>query len=104
MSPAVQDAAQTLRERAQSFSEAARRSSLWPVYEHAKDRGLQLKRAKWRQILWEFGIYAILLLIIYFALVGLPLWKGSVYWLYWVVDHKFVVQGTFSITIGIAAM
>lgn len=63
-----------------------------------------MKRSRWVQLVWEYSIYTILLLFIYFVLIGLPLWRGAVYWLYWVVDHKFVVAGTFSITIGIAAL
>ena len=54
--------------------------------------------------MWEYGVYSILVSFVYFVLVGLPLWKGAVYWLYWVFANKFVVPDTFSITIGIAAM
>ncbi|KAB2573408.1 hypothetical protein DBV05_g7905 [Lasiodiplodia theobromae] len=46
-------------------------------------------------------MYFLALVIVYFVFVGLPLWKGAVYWLYWVVNHKFVVKGTWSIVIGI---
>ena len=39
------------------------------------------------QTLFEYMIYLILILFTYFVLVGMPLWKGAVWWLYWVVDH-----------------
>lgn len=74
------------------------------MYEKAKVRGKQLERKKWVQVLFEYTIYLLLLCFVYFVLIGLPLWKGAVYWLYWVVSTKFVITGGWSITIGIAIM
>jgi hypothetical protein len=37
-------------------------------------------------------------------LIGVPLWNGAVWWLWWVVAHKFVIAGGFSITLGIALL
>ncbi|KAK1810232.1 hypothetical protein LTR12_015415 [Friedmanniomyces endolithicus] len=81
----------------------ARRTSLANLYEQAKTKGQTFQRKQWVQTLFEYMIYLILILFIYFVLVGMPLWKGAVWWLYWVVDHKFVVPGTWAITIGLAA-
>jgi hypothetical protein len=53
-------------------------------------------------VLFEYTLYALLVLFVYFVLVGMPLWKGAVWWLYWVVGHKFVIQGGYAITIGLA--
>lgn len=94
----------TIQQHRSSFTESFRRTSLWAAYDNAKVRGEKLQRKRWAQILWEYSIYVILLSFVYFVLIGLPLWKGAVYWLYWVFEHKFVVSGTFSITIGIAVM
>jgi hypothetical protein len=77
---------------------------MWQTYEKAKERGVQLQRNKWVQIAFEYAIYAILILFVYFVLIGVPLWKGTVYWLWWVVAHKFVLAGGFSITLGIALL
>jgi hypothetical protein len=82
----------------------ARRSSMWHIYEKAKERGVQLQRNRFAQTAFEYGIYAVLILLIYFVLIGVPLWKGSVYWLWWVVANKFVIAGGFSITLGIALL
>lgn len=86
------------------FTDASilRRSSIWQTYEKAKQRRLELQREKWAQVTFEYLIYAIIVLFVYFVLVGMPLWKGAVYWLWWVVAHKFVIAGGFSITLGIA--
>jgi hypothetical protein len=81
-----------------------RKSSMWQLYEQAKERGVELQRHRSVQLAFEFGIYAILICIIYFVLIGVPLWNGAVWWLWWVVAHKFVIAGGFSITLGIALL
>lgn len=89
---------------AAGIGQMIRRSSLTDLYEKAKIRGKQLQREPRMQIAFEWTVYLIIIAFIYFVLVGLPLWKGAIYWLYWVIRHKFVVRGTWSITIGIAIM
>lgn len=41
------------------------------------------KRGKVAQILFQYSIYLLLACIIYFFFVGVPLWKGTVYWLWY---------------------
>lgn len=72
------------------------------VYEKAKLRGAALQRKRWVRLSFEISAYTLLILIIYFGLIGMPLWKGGVWWLYWVVSHKFVIQGGWAILIGLA--
>lgn len=79
-----------------------RRSSIWNTYQKAKHRAVQLQRNERTQLLFEYSVYLTLVAFVYFVLVGVPLWKGAVYWLWWVVAHKFVIAGGFSITLGIA--
>ncbi|TKA48263.1 hypothetical protein B0A54_01756 [Friedmanniomyces endolithicus] len=79
-------------------------TSLANLYEQARTKGQTFQRKKWVQTLFEYMIYLILILFTYFVLVGMPLWKGAVWWLYWVVDHRFVAPGTWAITIGLAAI
>lgn len=74
------------------------------AYEKAKLRGVALQRKYWVRLLFEWGLYLLLVLFVYFVLIGVPLWKGAVWWLYWVVRNKFVFQGGFAITIGLAAL
>lgn len=74
------------------------------VYEKAKVRGAALQRKYWVRLLFEYGVYVLLLLFVYFVLVGMPLWRGAVRWLYWAVSKKFVIQGGWAITIGLAAL
>lgn len=81
-----------------------RRTSIWQTYEKARERSAHLQRRKWVQITFEYAIYALLAVFIYFVLVGLPFWRGAVYWMWWVVAHKFVLPGGFGITLGIAIL
>ena len=81
-----------------------RMTTLRDAYENAKIRGKHLERKKWVQVVFEYPFYLILLSFVYFVLVGRPLWKGAVWWLYWLVHTRFTVAGTWSITIGLAIM
>lgn len=92
-----------VQETARNVITRARRSSMAEAYEKAKARGVELQRKRWVEILFECTIYTILICFIYFVLIGMPLWKGAVYWMYWLVSTKFVIAGGWSITIAIAA-
>jgi hypothetical protein len=86
----------------QGAADMARRNSLLDVYDKAKIRGEQLQRKRWVQLLFEFSCYFLILCFIYFVLVGRPIWNGAVWYLYWVVEKKFTVAGTWSVTIAMA--
>ncbi|KAH8624933.1 glycosyltransferase family 2 [Alternaria alternata] len=79
-----------------------KRSEMFDTYEKAKKKGAEIQRKKWVQITFEYAIYAFLILFVYFVLIGVPLWNGAVWWLYWVVSTKFVIAGGFGIVLGIA--
>lgn len=67
-----------------TIANSARKGSLYTLYTKAKTRNLQLQRQLWVQKTFEYAIYLLLVLSIYFVLVGLPLWKGTVFWLWFV--------------------
>lgn len=89
---------------ASSQTISSEQSNLQEVYEKAKLRGVAIQRKHWVRLLFEYSIYAFLVLFVYFVLVGMPLWKGAVWWLYYVVRTKFVIQGGYAIIIGLAAL
>ncbi|CAJ2502035.1 Uu.00g048880.m01.CDS01 [Anthostomella pinea] len=88
---------------ARNVAQRVRKNSIFEVYEKAQKRGKELERKRWVQILFEYCFYTLLLAFIYLVLVGLPLWKGAVYWMYWVVSTKFVIAGGWSIFMGLSA-
>lgn len=83
-----------------AFDGYSRHSSLLKLYDNAveqkKERGIVCQTA------FRYCGYVLILATIYFVFVGLPLWKGSVWWLWWVVTHKFVLTGGWAIVMGIA--
>lgn len=86
----------------QSVARVVQRSSMNDTYERAKIRGVELQRSPWLMRAIEIQFYFLLLAIVYFILVGYPLWKGAIYWLYYGIKYKLVVKGTSAIVIGIA--
>jgi len=100
----IQRTASVVEEALQNVVQAVRRSSLADLYDKAKVRGQKLQRKRWAQLLFEYTFYIIILAFVYFVLVGVPLWKGTVWWLWWVFNNKFVVPGTWAVTIGVAAL
>ncbi|KAL4894571.1 glycosyltransferase like family 2-domain-containing protein [Aspergillus ambiguus] len=78
-----------------------RSSSLKSLYDRAKLVNIKHQRRFWLRIVIEYGSYAFLILVVYFILIGLPLWKGAVYWLYWIMQHKLIFQGGWAIFISL---
>jgi hypothetical protein len=81
-----------------------RTTSLASHYNMASLVNIKHKRKVWVRILLEFGGYILIVAFVYFVLIGLPLWKGAVYWLYWVVKYKFVVEGGWSIVMALVVL
>ncbi|KAL2867773.1 glycosyltransferase family 2 protein [Aspergillus lucknowensis] len=77
----------------------SRIGSLRSVYDRAKLVNIKHQRKDWLRHVIEYGAYAFLVLAVYFVLVGLPLWKGSVYWLYWIMQYKLIFHGGWAIFI-----
>ncbi|KAE8313916.1 glycosyltransferase like family 2-domain-containing protein [Aspergillus transmontanensis] len=73
--------------------------SVRSVYNRANLVKIKHQRKYWIRLLIEYAAYTIGAVFIYFVLVGLPLWKGAVYWLYWVMQHEFVFSGGWAIFI-----
>lgn len=79
-----------------------RRSSMWDVYENAKKRQLEIRRKRWVQIVFEYSFYAMLLVLLYFLIIGVPLWKGTYWELYLAFRYKLNVTGSWSIIIAVS--
>jgi hypothetical protein len=96
--------ATAVQSRARRLSHAVRRSSIWDVYETAKRRGVEIQRKPWAMVVFEYAFYFFLVALVYFVIIGMPLWKGSVWWLYWLMENKFSLTAGFTIPIGVAAL
>jgi hypothetical protein len=90
--------------RVSRFGSRARKSSIYGVYEKAKVRGVELRRERWVQVLFEYTFYLVLVCFIYFVLIGVPLWRGSCAWLYHAVKVKFTVTAGFAVVVSLAVV
>lgn len=81
-----------------------RRSSMASLYDKAQVRQEQLKRSTWIQHLFEYSMYVLILASIYFVLVGMPLWRGTVWYIYVLISKKFVFAGGTAVFVGLAAL
>jgi hypothetical protein len=90
--------------RVSRLGSRARKSSIYGVYEKAKVRGVELRRKRWVQLLFEYTFYLFLLCFVYFLLIGVPLWKGACAWLYYVVKFEFDVTAGFVVVVALAAV
>jgi hypothetical protein len=78
-----------------------RNSSLRSLYNMADLVNIKRQRQYWKQLLIEYGTYTALAAFVYFVLVGVPLWKGAVCWLYWVMQHELVFSCGWAIAIAL---
>ncbi|KAL4860975.1 hypothetical protein BDV12DRAFT_191392 [Aspergillus spectabilis] len=79
----------------------SRISSLPSLYNISNLVNIKHQRRFWCEALIEYGIYTLFAAFIYLVLIGVPLWNGAVFWLYWVMKHKFVFQGGWAIVIAV---
>ncbi|KAI4726932.1 hypothetical protein E4T49_05382 [Aureobasidium sp. EXF-10728] len=86
----------------QNVRKKVRRSSLWDVYENAKKRQLEIRRKRWVQIVFEYSFYGMLLALLYFLIIGEPLWKGTYFELYLAFKYKLNLNGSWSIIIAVS--
>jgi hypothetical protein len=97
-----QRAGSVFQDTMQQVRKKVRRSSLWDVYEHAKKRQVELRRKRWVQLVFEYTFYVILVALLYFLIIGVPLWKGTYWELYLAFKYKLNAEGTWTVVIAVA--
>ena len=73
------------------------RASIQSLKRYSNSRRVRFggkKRGKYAQIIFQYSIYLLLSCIIYFVLVGIPLWKGVVWWLWYSTTFSFHGPGS----------
>lgn len=99
-----QRAGSIFQDTMQNVRKKVRRSSMWDVYENAKKRQLELRRKRWVQIVFEYTFYAMLVALLYFLIIGVPLWKGTYWELYLAFKYKLNTVGSWSVIIAVAVL
>jgi hypothetical protein len=79
-----------------------RHPTLDKLFDDAKKLEARIYRSVLYQKVFQHATYALLLAALYFILVGLPLWKGLVWWIYKFLATKFVLTGGCAVFSGIA--
>ncbi|KAI4098906.1 MAG: hypothetical protein LQ339_006212 [Xanthoria mediterranea] len=78
------------------------KSNICEMYEKAKIRQQQIKRSKMAQLIFRYTFYVLLVATVYLVLVGLPLWRGAVWYLYILFQKYMVLKAGLAITFGIS--
>ncbi|KAL8953330.1 MAG: hypothetical protein Q9222_000792 [Ikaeria aurantiellina] len=71
------------------------------MYEKAKVRQQKIKRSRTAQLMFKYTFYFFLVASVYLGLVGLPLWRGLVWYMYIVFQKHLVLKAGLTITFGI---
>ncbi|KAL8728680.1 MAG: hypothetical protein Q9166_005244 [cf. Caloplaca sp. 2 TL-2023] len=78
-----------------------RKSNIREMYEKAKVKQQQIKRSNTGQLIFRYTFYTLVLASVYLILVGLPLWRGAVWYLYILFQKYMVLKAGLTITFGI---
>ena len=93
-------------------SGVVRRSTTWAARKEAlRDRQgyARIHNAHWQrntfvQVIFQTVFYLILAAVIYFVFVGIPLWRGTTWYMYQLLSKMLVLRYGYTIFIGVAAI
>ncbi|KAI4246396.1 MAG: hypothetical protein LQ352_006414 [Teloschistes flavicans] len=71
------------------------------MYNKAKVRQEQLKRSKTAQLIFRYTFYTCLIACVYFVFIGMPLWRGAVWYMYILFEKHLVLKAGLTITFGL---
>ncbi|CAN9376442.1 unnamed protein product [Alternaria alternata] len=97
---------------ANAASGAVRRSSTWRLRREAlrdKQGYARIHNAQWQrntfvQVIFQLVFYLVLTAVVYFVFVGIPLWKGTTWYMYQLLSKMLVLKYGYVIFIGIATI
>ncbi|KAL8861826.1 MAG: hypothetical protein Q9178_001695 [Gyalolechia marmorata] len=92
--PVVKDAVHNVTQK-------LHKSNFREMYENAKVRQRQMNRSETGQLLFKYTFYTVIVAAVYLVLVGLPLWRGAVWYMYVVFLNHMVLKAGLAITLGI---
>ncbi|KAL8932727.1 MAG: hypothetical protein Q9211_006155 [Gyalolechia sp. 1 TL-2023] len=92
--PGVEDALSNVKSK-------LRKSNFSDMYEKAKVKQDRIRRSEPAQLIFRYTFYLLLVATVYLLLVGLPLWRGLVWYLYILFKKHLVLKAGMAITFGI---
>ncbi|KAL8886239.1 MAG: hypothetical protein Q9192_006519 [Flavoplaca navasiana] len=78
------------------------KSNVREMYDKAKVKQQQIKRSKTAQLIFRYTFYIVLISMVYLVFVGLPLWRGLVWYMYILFQKHLVLKAGLAITFGIS--
>ncbi|KAL8784790.1 MAG: hypothetical protein Q9213_003770 [Squamulea squamosa] len=84
-----------------NMTQKLRKSNIREMYGKAKIKQQQIKRSESGQLIFRYTFYTIIIAAGYLILVGMPLWRGAVLYLYILFQHYMVLKAGLAITFGI---
>ena len=90
-----------LKDAVHNVTQKLNKSNFREMYEKAKVRQRQINRSETGQLLFKYTFYTVIVAVIYLVLVGLPLWRGAVWYMYILFQKYMVLKAGLAITLGI---
>ncbi|KAI4283462.1 MAG: hypothetical protein L6R38_002145 [Xanthoria sp. 2 TBL-2021] len=78
------------------------KSNVREMYDKAKVKQEQIKRSKTAELIFRYTFYLLLISIVYLVFVGLPLWRGAVWYMYILFQNYMTLKAGLAITFGIS--
>jgi hypothetical protein len=82
----------------------ARKEALRDRQGYARIHNAHWQRNKFVQVLFQLVFYLVLTAIVYFVFVGIPLWRGTTWYMYQLLSKMLVLRYGYTIFIGVAAI
>lgn len=71
------------------------------MYQKAMVRQEKIRRSRSSQLIFKYTFYVLLVATVYLLLVGLPLWRGLVWYMYILFEKHLVLKAGLTITFGL---
>ncbi|KAL8689507.1 MAG: hypothetical protein Q9224_004626, partial [Gallowayella concinna] len=84
-----------------SVTHKLHRSQIREMYTKAKARQKQMKRSRTAQGVFRYTFYLLVVACVYLVLIGLPLWRGAVWYMYILFQKYMVLKAGLTITFGL---
>ncbi|KAI4281857.1 MAG: hypothetical protein L6R35_005541 [Caloplaca aegaea] len=87
-----------------SVTNKFRHGNFREMYEKAKVKQATIRRSSRAQFVFKWTFYVLLAATIYLLLIGLPLWRGAVWYMYILFKKHLVLKAGMAITFGFSSL
>ncbi|KAL8645840.1 MAG: hypothetical protein Q9210_006486 [Variospora velana] len=87
-----------------SVTNKLHRGNFRDMYEKAKVKQATIRRSPRAQFAFKWTFYVLLTATVYLLLIGLPLWRGAVWYMYILFKKHLVLKAGMAITFGLSSL